>query len=358
MPHDGCHPLALKQGKMHGAFAQKLSITAAILNCSTRKELCARFRILNPATEFELERSYKWLQGRALPRSPQIYEDWARLLGSQKSGTWLSACSTEAFLDEVCTLFSADHDLVLEEAAKFSVSFSKDDGAHARTEDPSCGTYFSYSWAWSPYQRDRLIRGQLQIAQKRRGTLVADYREQLPGGDLACNGPVHRDGALLQFDAGTIGGGARERITFTLLLPGRPVGVMCGRMQGAIVAGPHSQPSSSRVVLVRGAASASAPGRRNYLDASPAGIAEDLARYLPDRPGTRTLAEAMYRFLTSQSADHVDRISEFDLAILAQGYNEAVEDPFDRLTPGQAQESLPPAPAKAPRNAPLGRMGG
>jgi len=54
---------------MHRLFAHKLSITAAILNCATRKELCARFRNVNPATEFELERSYKWLQGRALPRS-------------------------------------------------------------------------------------------------------------------------------------------------------------------------------------------------------------------------------------------------------------------------------------------------
>ena len=50
-------------------LAAKLRITAALLGCATRKELCARFRSVNPATEFDLERSYKWLQGRALPRS-------------------------------------------------------------------------------------------------------------------------------------------------------------------------------------------------------------------------------------------------------------------------------------------------
>jgi hypothetical protein len=39
---------------MGQVLAQKLSVTAALLGCATRKELCARFRAVNPATEFDL----------------------------------------------------------------------------------------------------------------------------------------------------------------------------------------------------------------------------------------------------------------------------------------------------------------
>lgn len=50
-------------------FGHKLRITAALLGCASQKDLCARFRAVNPATAFKLERSYKWMHGRALPRA-------------------------------------------------------------------------------------------------------------------------------------------------------------------------------------------------------------------------------------------------------------------------------------------------
>ena len=64
----------------------KLRVTMALLGCNSRKELCARFREVNPRTEFDLERSHKWLQGRAKPRTAQVYEDWTRLLGMRAAG--------------------------------------------------------------------------------------------------------------------------------------------------------------------------------------------------------------------------------------------------------------------------------
>ena len=66
-------------------FGAKLRITAAALGCASQKDLCARFREANPGTIFELDRSYKWMQGRALPRSVGLYEDWAALLGTGRS---------------------------------------------------------------------------------------------------------------------------------------------------------------------------------------------------------------------------------------------------------------------------------
>ncbi len=48
-------------------LALKLRLTSAALGCHGRKELCARFRAANPHTHFDLERSHKWMQGRATP---------------------------------------------------------------------------------------------------------------------------------------------------------------------------------------------------------------------------------------------------------------------------------------------------
>ena len=86
----------------------KLQVTQELLGCNSRKELCARFREINPRTEFDLDRSHKWMQGRAKPRSARVYDDWARLLGTVRTPSWLVACTLEAFVDEVCQIFAAD----------------------------------------------------------------------------------------------------------------------------------------------------------------------------------------------------------------------------------------------------------
>ena len=44
-------------GQRHEELAAKLRLTAAALGCTTHKDLCGRFSALNPATEFDLERS-------------------------------------------------------------------------------------------------------------------------------------------------------------------------------------------------------------------------------------------------------------------------------------------------------------
>ena len=59
---------------------RKLRLTAAVLGTITRKDLAAQFRLINPATTFDVERAQKWLQGRARPRERQVYEDWASAL--------------------------------------------------------------------------------------------------------------------------------------------------------------------------------------------------------------------------------------------------------------------------------------
>ena len=50
-------------------FAMKLRLAAVVLGCTSRKELAAAFREVNPDTTFDVERADKWLSGKALPRT-------------------------------------------------------------------------------------------------------------------------------------------------------------------------------------------------------------------------------------------------------------------------------------------------
>lgn len=88
---------------------EKLRVTAALLGCANQKDLCAVFRRVNPNTDFDLERSYKWMQGRTLPRSARLYDDWALVVGADAAhpGSWLAACP----LGEFVALLGARHGL-------------------------------------------------------------------------------------------------------------------------------------------------------------------------------------------------------------------------------------------------------
>ena len=78
---------------------RKLCLTAAVLGAVSRKDLAAAFRRVNPGTPFDLERSHKWLQGRAQPRDARLYDDWAVLLAIGRPGAWIAGCGIEDFVD-------------------------------------------------------------------------------------------------------------------------------------------------------------------------------------------------------------------------------------------------------------------
>ena len=299
---------------MKRAFAQKLIFTAAALNCATRKELCARFRTVNPATEFELERSYKWLQGRALPRSQVIYDDWASVLGSDRPGTWLAACSVEAFVEDLCVLFSVDREDLLQRASAFSGDRAVLDDKPEQPADPVCGTFLCYSWAWSPQHRGELIRSWIEIAPKGRRALEATYWEELPDGVVLFRGDVLCDGSLLQCYLKSTGSRAREHLALTVLMPGRPVSLMCGRMQGAILAGAFIRPASTRIVLLRCDEESGADDRPCYLPASPEALEGELQALVPGSAAQDGLAQRVYRFLTAHDDGYADQILGEDLA--------------------------------------------
>src|ERR1700722_12640669 len=97
-----------ESGHVAVAFAEKLRMSAAALGCTSRKEICARFRAVNPATQCDIDRLNKWVQGRSLPRASSVYEDLAKVIGAAKTGHWVAECSLEDFATELAVLVGAD----------------------------------------------------------------------------------------------------------------------------------------------------------------------------------------------------------------------------------------------------------
>jgi len=114
-------------------LAAKLRITAALLGCAAQKDLCARFHEVNPGTTFDLDRSYKWMQGRAQPRSARVYEDWATLLGTSTPIWHLQSCTIDEFLDLVCDRHNVSRDAL---AARAGLSTEP----RAEAAEPSAST--------------------------------------------------------------------------------------------------------------------------------------------------------------------------------------------------------------------------
>jgi hypothetical protein len=131
-------------------LAEKLRLTADLLGCASQKDLCAAFFKVNPATEFSLDRSYKWLQGRVQPRSGRIYDDWVKLLGLTCSPGWIVSCSAREFASALGERHGQDADALLARLASRSSLAQAMSGAPA-TDDGLRGRYACFSYAQSPY---------------------------------------------------------------------------------------------------------------------------------------------------------------------------------------------------------------
>lgn len=290
---------------MQASFARKLGLTAGVLRCTTRKELCARFRAVNPQTEFDLERSFKWLQGKALPRSSAVYEDWAAVLGTARPGSWLAASSVEAFTEEVATLFSVDRI----ELQALSDRFLGAVLVRQLADDGLAGVFLCYSHAWSPYHGGKLIRGAMDLQPGTRGGFLAQYQENLPSGLWTGRGLGRRSGRVLSV---ALEGTVEEHLTLSLLVPGRPVNVLAGRMQGTTIHGAETQLCTTRMVLLRTVTEAStAPDC--FVPEDGEALAADLTRLGQRADTAADLAAAMLRFLSPPGASASDPVSPSDL---------------------------------------------
>lgn len=289
-------------------FAIKLRLTADLLGCGTHKELCARFRAVNPTTGFDLMRSQKWLQGRAMPRSPQVYEDWAKLLRTERPASWLLACSVDAFLAEVCALFNADAEQLRRRVGLSGTPAGSALGAGAGVgRHYLCGGYACYSHAWSPYYRGQLIRGSLRIEPARGSRLAATYGEAIAGGVLQLHGVVLLLGRTLHIDVRDEG--SQTPLYFSLFLPAPPASVLTGLMSGPTIVGPEPEPSVTRIAIVRVPETAMTQLDRTnrYLEPAAEAIADDLRQLGLDFPALEGGVGALLRSLTGGRAGGFDQ---------------------------------------------------
>lgn len=259
---------------MANDFPIKLRLTALVLGCSNRKALCARFRQVNPTTQFDLERANKWMQGRAVPRSAEVYADWARVLGSARPGRWLADCPLEAFEEELRVLFGPRVDALAAEIGAASRPFGGGPGwtGSGDGEFAPAGHYACYSHAWSPHYRGQMIRGALAITDGRRGDRDACYTERLLGRDVLFSGPVQQVGRTLHVVLR--GPACVSPLFLSVLMPGPPCSVLCGILSGATAVGPEPLPSATRIVAVRVPAGATPSNR--YFTPEPGAFAADL----------------------------------------------------------------------------------
>lgn len=290
-------------------FDAKLRMTASVLGCTNRKELVARFRAVNKASQVDLDRLHKWLQGRALPRSAEVLHDWARVLGTQRSGGWLAGCGLAEFAREIGRLFDRDAEDLLS-AKAFA-------GRGARTAQPPaaaaprmsgvrylCGTYACYSPAWSPYARGKLIRGSLVIAPGRADGLTATYSEMLMGKPVRVSGQATVARRTLHMTLTEAGG--EIPLFFTLFLPRPPAGVMSGIMAGATFLAPEPEPSASRIVMVRVPGGGSLDDSNRYLSPAADLFARDLRALGLDPAASARVDRLMNDFLLGgREVEHV-----------------------------------------------------
>jgi hypothetical protein len=256
-------------------FGAKLRITAAALGCASQKDLCARFHAVNPGTTFELDRSYKWMQGRALPRSVRLYEDWAALLGTAIPIAQLQSCSVDEFLDLVCERHAVSRDALAARAGIGAGTAADKAPAHrgheARMKWPRyhylVGTYAWYGNPWSSCLRGKIIRGGLVIAATARGELHATtlYSGPTSLGRVQLSGPVRVNRAIC---LDLIDAGEEFRVSMCLFLPGPLAGVLAGVAFGASWFDADPQPTAGRIVLVRipGATAAELEASNRYVD--------------------------------------------------------------------------------------------
>ncbi len=298
---------------------RKLSLTASLLGAGTRKELAAAFRRVNPATEFDLQRAHKWLQGRAQPRGRRIYEDLALLLDIGRSADWIAECDVDTLVDEICHRHGLAREPLLRRAEAFRGANHNDD-RHERELDLA-GSYVCYSHAWSPYFRGRLVRGTLSITADGRTLHPAcTYTETLPIGQLRYAGTmVSADRDLhirLRAERGP------PQLLLWLFEPTPPVSVLGGVMCGTTVLSAAPDLSITRIIGIRLLAPGAAPATTEAYLQPGASLAGDLtgAGFEIDAPAA--VDAALARFLTPLGHDGFDQVS-------VASYREVVEL-FDR----------------------------
>jgi hypothetical protein len=313
---------------MDHEFAAKLRLTAAVLGCTSRKDLCARFRAINPATQCGLDRLHKWLQGRAAPRPGQFYDDWAKLLGSSRRGSWFESCSREAFIEEICALFGVPASDLLAAEPFMDHTAGQPEAPRSGGMQYLAGSYACYSYSWSPYYRDKLLRGGMSLASGRGGALSATYSEAFLGTTMRFEGEGAVAGGALHLR--TRDPSAGMHLHFHLFVPGPPASALYGIMSGTTVLRDEPSISAGRFLMIRVPEDADLEGSNGYLDPLPGAIVGDLLALglaIADRDEVDTLARSLLisasTGATAGEAAHFEQVKAGDSGRLTAALHKA-----------------------------------
>ncbi|MCW8085272.1 hypothetical protein [Sabulicella glaciei] len=353
----------LRGGRLEAKdVAAKLRLTTAALGISGQKELCAAFRRVNPDTDFDLDRSYKWMQARSQPRSAQVYDDWAAVCGLRRPGAWVAASS----LGEFAAALGARHGLdpaVLRRRAGLeddaAPTASQRAAAGTRDEHYLIGAYACFSHAQSPYYCDRIVRGALALGVAPQAAdgeaapgLVAQFSQALPSGLARISGPAFRGaGRALTLSLHEDSSAGASPVCFSLVLPAPPGSLIAGIMSGFTMIDPAGQPPyATRVAMVRVPAPiATVAATGGYMDPAPLSLARELATLglvIADPAGFEAL---LTRFLSAagEGRPGTARVPMDEQAALAAACDRAW---FDTLA-ARGSAAAPEIPAPALRDA-------
>ena len=288
---------------------RKLCLTAAVLGAVSRKDLAAAFRRVNPGTAFDLERSHKWLQGRAQPRDARLYDDWAVLLAIGRPGAWIAGCGIEDFVDALISRGPLAREALEKQADLFG----------GIAESPSfsfLGRYIGYSHAWAPYFRGQLIRGELTIEIDRaRGRPFARYVERLPTASVRLEGPVAHQHRALYVD---LRGADVTPLQLCLFAPAAPASLLGGVMCGLTLLSSEVQISTTRIVLARLPDEAAGLGPDDHYLRPDVSLAVDLARLGLSIGDHAAVDEALRAFLGGGAGHGLDQIRAGDFSPLVE----------------------------------------
>src|SRR5262245_41089861 len=308
-------------------FAAKLRITAAALGCASQKDLCAQFHGVNPGTTFDLERSYKWMQGRALPRSARLYDDWALVLGTERPAAYLQSCTLDEFLDLACDRFGLSREALV---ARAGLEVAHRPGIAVGESKPAehspinslpgrnlVGEYACYSHSWSPYFEDKVIRGSLEIKPTADDTvLAATYGEAHAFGAVQLRGRVSIVGRAVYIDLSDAT--ARFRLTMCLSLPGTLSNVLVGVMSGATFVDADPAPAATRIAMIRvpEAGTSMLEQSNRYLDTTAIPLSSDLIALGVPVMAVAELDELFGEFLAADRPSSYIRVAAADYSRL------------------------------------------
>ncbi|MDB5415604.1 MAG: hypothetical protein JWR10_3939 [Rubritepida sp.] len=244
------------------------------------------------------------MQGKAVPRFAEVYEDWAKVLGLARAGAWIAGCSLDEFESEL-------------QARPGARPLARADAKSAGTlESEITGLYAVYSMAWSPHFRGRVLRGSMRLSRTRSASLSAEYCEDLPIGASFYRGEAAIAGRTLSLPLYEMATGLPLFMSFSL--PGLPTAVIGGVQCGVALLSPSTEPMTGRILLVklRGAPDLRASNR--YLETGESMAADLAALGLVLPPGSDELLRAALGEPDCLTTTEQAGLSEiFDTAFLA-----------------------------------------